>query len=1259
MAHFYAVTSQKATAVTCATKCSFIDPDEVNLVVAKGNRLEVYSLISSEGTSKSLLMNLEIQLFGRVVSIHAYTPQSSKVDSNTQVIFVLTEHHYFCVLGYDPIAKKAVKRASGDLKSTIGQRATIPKSAIDPATRMIAMHLYDGHIKILPMPATGGFSDAFDVRLLNVTRLMDMGFLHGAQRPTLVILHEDDVGGKHIKTFSIDIRERELSAGPWSYSNTDLTTHSIIPVSTGGVIMISQNIITYYGGSDKVVQSVTLDQSIIVASSSIDDAPGAATGEGAIRYLLGDDSGTLHALSLCRDSNLSIFTGTNIPAPTSSSGKKASSTSLPITGVTLDYVGSVHQPSSLVYLIDGAVFVGSYYGDSQLVQLLDNPNMANGTVPSYVSVAEEYANIGPILDMSVVASEKQGQDVVVTCSGAYGMGSLRVIRSGIGVDVQAQVELPGIKGIWSLTSETNSAYDKYIVQSFLGETRVLGMRGDEMEECELSGLDATVETIFCGNIGSSMVVQVTSSKAILLNSTSFIMTDLVSDPAGTAATITLASVHGNHFVLSCSGGTVIYLYADEQTQKLQRRHSTTLGNDIACTCLWPISSEDDMEVEHSSVTNQLLLACGLWTDHTVRILSLPSLQEVLSIDLGTKIQAREVLIVEMNSREMTSGNSGVSSMQLMVGLGDGTLVIYELQVPTVGAPAVSNRRAVTLGKKPIKLFRFHHRGGACVFATGDRPTVVHNQNGKLMFTIVNVPETTGIARFHSELFPNCLALTSPEGLLIGSIDDIQRLHVQTHKVDGDPRRIVHHASGGVYAVCTEKMQTSATEDKTLGQVLFLSEGSFDCIHSFELDTLEQAISCTSCLLHVHDRSSREKGSKGSTESKQEYVVIGTAYLTSQECDAGRLLVFSIVPAVDGTTPVVSLIAQIDCRGAVYSVCGLASGVLAVGVDYNVKIFRLDNSVGLSNAKDADSSSRLGSCVLTYECGFSSNILVLYLKAYGDFVLNGDLMRSMSLMHYGPKDRKEAKETEGVSITYELREVSRDMNTNYMRAVEFVGGDYDDHYMGADDSGNLFAVRRRLDATTEEERGRMVGQAEMHLSDHVNVLRQGTLCSQAMETTAISAGESSSASDQNSRTRRDTILYGSVSGSIGSIISINSKTFRFLLAVQKAVLACVPNMGGLPHDKWRSFKNERRTCAQRNFIDGDVVESILDGGYDRTLLQDITHYVNNELNKPASGASSTSNTNTSALALSTSTSEELYRYTVEEVLAKTEEMQRMH
>lgn len=53
-----------------------------------------------------------------------------------------------------------------------------------------------------------------------------------------------------------------------------------------------------------------------------------------------------------------------------------------------------------------------------------------------MEVLERYVNLGPIVDFCVVDLERQGQGQVVTCSGAYKDGSLRIVRNGIGINEQ-------------------------------------------------------------------------------------------------------------------------------------------------------------------------------------------------------------------------------------------------------------------------------------------------------------------------------------------------------------------------------------------------------------------------------------------------------------------------------------------------------------------------------------------------------------------------------------------------------------------------------------------------------------------------------------------------------------------------------------------------------------------------------------------------------------------------------------------------------
>jgi DNA damage-binding protein 1 len=68
----------------------------------------------------------------------------------------------------------------------------------------------------------------------------------------------------------------------------------------------------------------------------------------------------------------------------------------------------------------------------QLIKL----NSQADSKQSYVEVLESFVNLGPIVDLCVVDLERQGQGQVVTCSGAFKDGSLRIVRNGIGINEQ-------------------------------------------------------------------------------------------------------------------------------------------------------------------------------------------------------------------------------------------------------------------------------------------------------------------------------------------------------------------------------------------------------------------------------------------------------------------------------------------------------------------------------------------------------------------------------------------------------------------------------------------------------------------------------------------------------------------------------------------------------------------------------------------------------------------------------------------------------
>eukprot|EP00951_Prasinocladus_malaysianus_P046774 scaffold647929_cov33-Prasinocladus_malaysianus.AAC.2 len=73
----------------------------------------------------------------------------------------------------------------------------------------------------------------------------------------------------------------------------------------------------------------------------------------------------------------------------------------------------------------------------------------------------------------------------------------------------------------NLPSSSQDAYDKYLVVTFVGETRVLALNADEeLEEDEIEGFDAAAQTLNCCNVVHDQLVQVTRGGVRLVDAAS-------------------------------------------------------------------------------------------------------------------------------------------------------------------------------------------------------------------------------------------------------------------------------------------------------------------------------------------------------------------------------------------------------------------------------------------------------------------------------------------------------------------------------------------------------------------------------------------------------------------------------------------------------------------------------------------------------------------------------------------------------------------
>lgn len=1004
---------------------------------------------------------LDVPIYGRIATLELFRPHGEAQD----FLFIATERYKFCVLQWDAETSELITRAMGDVSDRIGRPTDNGQiGIIDPDCRLIGLHLYDGLFKVIPFDNKGQLKEAFNIRLEEL-QVLDIKFLYGCSKPTIVVLYQDNKDARHVKTYEVALKEKDFVEGPWSQNNLDNGADLLIPVPPPlcGVLIIGEETIVYC--SANAFKAIPIRPSITKAYGRV-DADGS-------RYLLGDHAGLLHLLVITHEKEK-------------------------VTGLKIELLGETSIASTISYLDNAFVYIGSSYGDSQLIKLNLQPD-AKG---SYVEVLERYVNLGPIVDFCVVDLERQGQGQVVTCSGAYKDGSLRIVRNGIGINEQASVELQGIKGMWSLRSSTDDPFDTFLVVSFISETRILAMNlEDELEETEIEGFNSQVQTLFCHDAVYNQLVQVTSSSVRLVSSISRELRHEWNAPPGYS--VNVATANATQVLLATGGGHLVYLEIGDGT--LTQVKHVQLEYEISCLDINPIG-------ENSNYSQ--LAAVGMWTDISVRIFSLPDLNLITKEQLGGEIIPRSVLLCSFE---------GIS--YLLCALGDGHLLNFQLNM---SSGELTDRKKVSLGTQPITLRTFSSKNTTHVFAASDRPTVIYSSNKKLLYSNVNLKEVSHMCPFNSAAFPDSLAIAKEGELTIGTIDDIQKLHIRSIPLGEHARRICHQEQSRTFAICSLKNQPSADESE-MHFIRLLDDQTFEFISTYPLDTFEYGCSILSCSF---------------SDDPNVYYCVGTAYVLPEENEPtkGRILVFIVE---DGK---LQLIAEKETKGAVYSLSAF-NGKLLAAINQKIQLYKW--------MLREDGTRELQS-----ECGHHGHILALYVQTRGDFIVVGDLMKSISLLIY--------KHEEGA-----IEERARDYNANWMSAVEILD---DDIYLGAENNFNLFTVRKNSEGATDEERGRLEVVGEYHLGEFVNRFCHGSL---VMRLPDSDVGQI------------PTVIFGTVNGVIGVIASLPHEQYAFLEKLQSNLRKVIKGVGGLSHEQWRSFNNEKKTVEAKNFLDGDLIESFLD------------------------------------------------------------------
>ena len=473
-----------------------------------------------------------------------------------------------------------------------------------------------------------------------------------------------------------------------------------------------------------------------------------------------------------------------------------------------------------------------------------------------------------------------------------------MIRQGVGIEDYAVVDIEGIRGIWTLSAVTGMDLDDppqhtILVIGLIERTIFLEIDMDGgLEAVEGVGeLIDNEETIALKEVDYK-IVQITTERVHI---TAHGMKIATYPSKISASQITPTEI------LISSGHDLALLSFDCQVQR-----QWALSDEITCIDI------------HDGI-----IAVGLWNS-TVQLISLTS-NTIQVIDSSLSAPARSVILTTI-----------LPTLTLLIGSRDGTLTTYDL----LDSSSPSNRKTISLGTQPLRLFAVSSHSKQLVFATSDRPTLLHasakGDGKRLQLSALSLRDVLSLTPLHHPTYPDSLVIATKEGFRIAKMNEMSRLQIRSVGMpNGElPRRIAHLKS--VLGVISLRIHIDVNgSERTEGYLRAFDEDSWQCMFRYlfkltkGIDTiplppkdLPQAISAVE-LMNV------------STDETQWYFVMGSALEVSIEDEpkSGFVRVYEILET--GGRGRLNLCAEIKVGGSVYCIeacdgkliCGVGNAVI--------------------------------------------------------------------------------------------------------------------------------------------------------------------------------------------------------------------------------------------------------------------------------------------------------------------------------------------
>jgi DNA damage-binding protein 1 len=913
---------------------------------------------------------------------------------------------------------------------------------VDPTGRYLVLELFEGVLNLMkilkPRRGRGDYLDKPEQVRITELRVRASIFLHTeTKQPKIAFLYEEEVGQSlRLSTYRLvddkmqyttfdprKDRENEIGdlclgashlipipKGDGSQKRYIVRNERVVKAQLGGVIVVGETKMTYLDDESKAVVESGLDEAtIFVAWERFDD----------LRYVLADLYHNLHMLTIRVDG-------------------------ADVVSIDVRRLGQVTKATVMVNMGDGVLYIGSHECDSVLVRI--DPETETMVTLQY------FDNVAPILDFAVMdmgsrEGETQtneyssGQARLVTASGAFEGGSLRSVRSGVGLeDVGVLADLEDIREVFALHSSEESQLDDTLIVSLPTETRVFTFDPEGIiEEVEnFRGLALNHHTLLAMNLPNGLILQVTDAGVAILGRGPTFVAAQWQPPEGHR--ITAASGNEGHILLSTNGLTLVSL---DVHQGLKEVAVQALANNNQVACI--------------HVPGQIcgIGVVGFWRSGSISILALTNLEVIHSEGLRRKNDAsipRAIAITQILPES-------VSGPSLFVAMEDGIVLTFNVDKSNY---TLSGRKSVVLGTQQAQFHVLPSEDGLFnVFATCEHPSLIYGSEGRIVYSAVTAQDATCVCSFDSEAFPNSIVVATSNQLKISQIDTERRTHVSTLAMGETIRRIAYSPAERSFGIGRIKREIFKGEE--------ILTCSFSLVEDVKLGSMgepyilgqEHGAELIECLIRA------DLPTKHGAFLPAERFIVGTS-LIDEDSEfhrnkdvRGRILVFRVD---SNKTP--HLVGQIPLKGACRKLAVL-NGQIIAALTKTVVIFEYDETTEKSAEFNKLATYRTSTCPID---------LAIEKKPTESIIAVSDLMKSVSLLEY----------TAGaMGLPGVLVEVARHQQACWSTGVANIA---ENIYLETDQDGNLLVLRRNPQGVTLQDRKRLEVISEMNLGEMVNKIQ---------------------------------------------------------------------------------------------------------------------------------------------------------------------------